>query len=167
MTAANTTAQQYLTQQIQSASKEQLLLMLFDGAIRFLKIARKAIDAGDVKTSHAHLLKTQKIITELMTSLDMEIGGEPARNLMALYEYYYYRLVQANLKKDGKMVDEVVEHLTNLRQTWDEAIRISLGQAPSEPKNLEKGLEKGRSPAMAPASIPHDNAPAVSRNYSA
>jgi flagellar secretion chaperone FliS len=161
---ANTAAaqQHYLIASVQSASKEQLLLMLFDGAIRFLKVARKAMDTNDTKSSHEHLLKTQKILTELMATLDMKAGGEPAQNLMALYEYYYYRLVQANLKKDGAMVDEVTEHLVNWRNTWEEAIRISHGynnpsssgpnEAPpptSSPSSLNSGLEKSKGPSQA------------------
>lgn len=118
-------AYQYLVQQIQTASREQLLLMLYDGAIRFLKLARKALDTKDYETSHNNLLKSQKILTELMSSLDMNVGGEVARNLMNLYEYLYYRLVQANLKRDPEMVDEVIGHLTDLRKTWDEAIKIA------------------------------------------
>jgi flagellar secretion chaperone FliS len=151
---SNTAAaqQHYLIASVQSASKEQLLLMLFDGAIRFLKVARKAMDTNDTKTSHEHLLKTQKILTELMATLDIKAGGEPAQNLMALYEYYYYRLVQANLKKDVAMVDEVTEHLVSWRATWDEAIKISHGKAQAKPTPSAspdaamQGLEKSKAP---------------------
>jgi len=116
-------AQHYQSQQIMNASKEQLLIMLFDGAIKFLKIAKKALAESDVPTCHTHLLKTQKIMSELMTSLNFEVGGDVARNLYNLYEYYYYRLVQANLKKDPAMIDEVLGHLVELRGTCNEAIK--------------------------------------------
>lgn len=128
----NTYAQQYHQQHVQTASPEQLLLMLYDGAIRFLKIARKGFEEQNIEKLHNNLLKTQHIITELMTSLDMEIGGEVAKNLYALYDYLYYRLVQANIKRDVTMVDEVLGHLESLRATWDEAIRIAAREAAQE-----------------------------------
>lgn len=115
---------QYKTQQILTASQEEILLMLYDGAIKFLLIAKKAMAAGDVEKAHNHLIKTQNIITEFMLSLDMEVGGEVAKNLYSLYEYYNYRLVQANLKHDTAMIDEVIGHLRDLKKTWEQAIDI-------------------------------------------
>ena len=141
---ANNPAQSYLQQQVQTASREQLLLMLYDGAIRFLKVARKGMEAQDVEKAHQNLIRGQRIVSELMASLDVKLGGEPARNLMNLYEYLYYRLVQANLKKDVAMLDEVLEHLAQLRQTWEEAIRI----AAREGKEAAKGLPVGQAEAQ-------------------
>lgn len=116
-------AKQYKAQEIQTASQEEILILLYDGAIRFLKIAKKAMGSKDIEKSHNHLIKTQRIITEFMMSLDMEIGGELAQNLYRLYDYLHYRLVQANIKKDTGMVDEVIDHLIDLRATWKEAIK--------------------------------------------
>jgi flagellar secretion chaperone FliS len=129
----------YQAQQILNASKEQLLIMLFDGAIRFLKVAKKALLEKDIATCHTHLLKSQKIMTELMTSLNFDVGGDVARNLYNLYEYYYYRLVQANLKKDPAMIDEVLDHLVALRGTWADAIKQAAheGKAKSSPSSVQ------------------------------
>src|SRR5579884_3708680 len=107
-------AKQYQEQAILTATPEELLILLYEGAIRFLNLARKAIENKEIEKSHNNLIKAQKIIVELMTSLDFEIGGEVAHNLYRLYEYYHYRLVQANIKKDVTMVDEVLTHLRNL-----------------------------------------------------
>lgn len=116
---------QYKQAQVETATQEEILLLLYDGAIRFLVQANKALEKNDVEAFHNNLLKTQDIVMEFMTSLDMEVGGEVAKNLFALYEYLHYRLVQANIKKDATMVDEVLAHLRDLRKTWDEAIRIA------------------------------------------
>ena len=83
-----------------------------------------------------------------MNSLDMEIGGETAVNLHRLYSYLYYRLVQANIKKDVVMIDEVLNHLKDLKATWEEAIRITNREKASvnilndqgEEDNENKGL---------------------------
>lgn len=119
-------AKQYQRQQIETASPEEILIMLYEGAIRFLMISKKSLAQKDIQTFHNNLIKTQNIITEFMSSLDMELGGETAKNLFNLYEYLNYRLVQANIKKDEEMLDEVLDHLRKLKGTWEEAIRIAV-----------------------------------------
>jgi flagellar secretion chaperone FliS len=116
---------QYQEQQIKTATKEQLLIMLYDGAIRFCKLAKKALSEGQLEESNKNLLKAQRIISEFMGSLDFEIGGETSKNLFSLYEYLHYRLVQANIKRKPEMIDEVTEHLIGLRDTWNQAIEIA------------------------------------------
>jgi flagellar protein FliS len=116
---------QYHDQQVQTASKEQLLIMLFDGAIRFCKVSKKAMTDGNLEESNKYLLKAQRIISEFMGSLNFEIGGETCKSLFTLYEYLHYRLVQANIKRQPEMIDEVIEHLIGLRDTWNQAIEIS------------------------------------------
>jgi flagellar secretion chaperone FliS len=118
-------ADRYLKEQLETASPEQLLLLLYDGAIRFLRIARKAMENQEWEKSHQHLIKTQNILVELMTSLDMEIGGDVARNLYRLYDYYIWSLVQANIHREVCRVDEILEHLKNLKQTWEQAIILT------------------------------------------
>jgi flagellar protein FliS len=118
-------AKQYQEQQIISASKEQLLIMLYDGAIRFAKTAKKAIIAQDYEKSNNFLLKTQRIITEFMGSLDLKSGSDTTKQLFLLYEYLHHQLVQANIQKDVALVDDVLEHLLDLRKTWVAAIEIA------------------------------------------
>jgi len=116
-------AKQYKNNEITTASPEEVLILLYEGAIRFLKIARKGITEKDIEKTHNNLIKTQRIITEFMLTLDMEIGGEIAENLYRLYEYLHHRLVHANLKKDIHAIDEVLKHLVSLKETWEQAIK--------------------------------------------
>ena len=121
----NNYTQQYADEQIKTASKEQLLLMLFDGAIKFLRIAKKAMIAKDYEKSNNHLIKAQKIITEFIVSLDVKQGGETAENLLQLYEFYYHSLVKANLKKDVELIEEITNELVNMRKMWSEAAQLA------------------------------------------
>ena len=116
---------QYQQTEVQTASPEKLLIMLYDGAIQFLNKAKIGIANKNIEEIHNNIIGAQKIISEFMNTLDMEVGGEVAQNLYNLYEYLHYRLVQANIKKDNDMVDEVLTHLKDLKQTWEEAIRIA------------------------------------------
>lgn len=112
----------YLKNQIETSSPEQILILLYDGAIKFLNQAKIGIQNKDIELSHNNLTKAQNIISELRNTLDMEIGGDLANNLYALYNYFNRRLVQANIKKEIEPVDEVLEHLRGLRDTWKQAI---------------------------------------------
>jgi len=116
---------QYQTNQIQTASPERILIMLYDGAIQFLNKAKKELESENIQEVHNNIIGAQKIISEFMNTLDMEIGGETAVNLYNLYEYMHFRLVQANIKKDAEMINEVLTHLKDLKATWEEAIRIA------------------------------------------
>jgi len=110
--------QQYQQQQVFTAPPDKLLLMLFDGAIRFCKLAKKALVNKNVEESHHYLTKAEDILVELMSSLNMDY--EFSYNLYSLYDYLYRQLVEANLKKEEAPLDEVLEFLTELRQTWTE-----------------------------------------------
>ncbi len=117
--------QTYQAQEIQTASQEQILIMLYDGAIRFLNIAKMAHEERNIEKFHNNLIKTQRILMEFMTTLDLEAGGEVAQNLLKLYEYLHHQLIQANVKKDVTMVEEVLTHLRELKETWEKAIGLS------------------------------------------
>lgn len=112
----------YLKNQIETSSPEQILILLYDGAIKFLNQAKIGIQNKDIELTHNNLIKAQNIISELRDTLDMEIGGELANNLYSLYNYFNRRLVQANIKKEIEPLDEVLEHLKGLRDTWKQAI---------------------------------------------
>lgn len=118
-------ANAYKNQEIQTASQEQILIMLYDGAIRFLHTAIASAKDNNMEKFHNNVVKTQRIIMEFMTTLDVNMGGEMAQNLFQLYEYLHYRLIQANLKKDVTMVEEVLAHLEELKKTWEEAIMLA------------------------------------------
>lgn len=111
----------YKAAHIETATPERLLVMLYDGAIKYLNLALQSIEGQDIEGTHRNLLKAEAIILELMTVLDMEVGGEIAANLYNLYDYMYHQLVQANIKRDAEPVREVITLLEPLRTAWNEA----------------------------------------------
>jgi flagellar protein FliS len=117
--------QQYQESHLETASQGKLLLMLYDGAIRFLTQAHQALEAKDYQQSHQYILKAEDVITELMACLKMDVGGDIAFNLYRLYEYMNWRLIQANIKRDATMVLEVQSRLRELREAWVEAIKLN------------------------------------------
>jgi len=129
---------QYQQNQVQTASPEKLLIMLYEGAIQFLNKAKIGLETNNLEEIHNNIVRAQRIITEFMNTLDMEAGGDMAKNLYSLYEYLHHRLVQANIKKDVQMVDEVLGHLKDLKNTWEEAIKI----AARERAQQEEGFER-------------------------
>ena len=115
----------YKSNSINYASKEQLLLMLVDGAVKFSKIARQAMVDNDIKKAHENIIKTQNIFNELMISLDVSKAGKWGQSLMNVYDFIVRRLVDANMKKDVKIMDEVTPLIEDVRNTWEEAYKIS------------------------------------------
>lgn len=108
----------YKNNQVTTAPKKKLLIMLYDGAIKNLKLAEKAIQGDDNETANTNIIKAQNIVMELNYTLDFEAGGEIATNLHQLYDYMYLRLVQANMSKDMDGLKEVGKYLKDLRDTW-------------------------------------------------
>lgn len=117
----------YKNNSVNYASKEQLLLMLLDGAVKFAKMARQAILDKDIKKSHENLVKTQDIFTELMVTIDQN-AGEWAVSMYKIYDFIKEKLFEANLKKDVKILDEVMPLIEEVRNTWQEAYEVSKGK---------------------------------------
>lgn len=116
----------YKNNSVNYASKEQLLLMLVDGAVRFAKVGREALVEKDVKKSHENLVKVQDIFTELMVSLDQN-AGDWAKQMYQVYDFIKTRLFEINIKKDVNMMDELIPVIEDVRNTWHEAYEISKG----------------------------------------
>lgn len=116
----------YLENKIKTATPAELTLMLFDGAIKFCNIAIMAIDEEDVSKAHTNIIKAEDIISALRSSLDHKY--EVAENLDKMYDYIYSRLVDANIKKNKEIIEEVLEHLRELRDTWKEAMILDSSQ---------------------------------------
>lgn len=110
----------YRETQIQTASGLELVILLYNGAIKFLKQAAQAIEEKQIPPAHNALIRAQAIISELRATLDHEAGGEIAQALEQLYEYMNHRLVEANLRKDLAPVQEVIGMLEELRDAWQE-----------------------------------------------
>lgn len=118
-------AKKYLKTQILTAPPEQLLIMLFDGAIRFCEQAKERIDERNIEESHNLLMRAQRIMLELVSSLKKDgISEELYNNLCGLYLFVYRRLIHANIKKDKTAIDEALRILSSLRETWAQAIEI-------------------------------------------
>ncbi|WP_097025895.1 flagellar export chaperone FliS [Clostridium peptidivorans] len=115
----------YKTNSVNFASKDQLLLMLVDGAVKFAKIGRQAILDKDVKKAHENITKTQDVFYELMATLDVEQAGEWGHNLMSIYDFIVRKLTEANIKKDIAIMDEIIPLIEEVRNTWYEADKLS------------------------------------------
>jgi flagellar protein FliS len=116
----------YRKVEVETASPEKLVVMLYNGAIKHVEEGKRAIAAQDLRATHDHLLRAQEIVTELRGALDLT-AGEIAFNLDRIYDYLHRLLVQANLKKYAAPLDECLTHLRDLRDTWAE---ISARPAP-------------------------------------
>jgi len=115
---------QYQENQISTASPENILLMLYDGAIRFTRRAIAGIDENQPDLKLSGISKAMAIIAEFSNSLNHEIGGKIAEDLDGLYDYMIRQLTEANLKNDRKKLKIVEKLLLDLRQTWGEAIEL-------------------------------------------
>ena len=114
----------YKNNSVNYASKEQLLLMLVDGAVKFAKRAKDAINKKDIKNAHEYLTRTQDIFTELMISLDRN-AGEWANNLFNVYEFIKNELSQINMEKNEERLDKLMPIIEDVRDTWHEAYKLS------------------------------------------
>ena len=114
----------YKNNSVNYASKEQLLLMLLDGSVKFAKTARQAIVEKDIEKAHKNLIKTQEIFTELRISLDTS-AGEWAEQLFRVYAFIKEKLFEANMSKNLEIVDEILPLVEEINETWKEAYKKS------------------------------------------
>jgi flagellar protein FliS len=114
----NKGAQAYLQTQVQSRTPVELVVMLYDGAIKFLGQARDAMAAGDLVAKRHALSRGLAIVQELQNMLNMDAGGEIATRLDGLYTYVLGRCYEANAQRDASGLDEAIKLLTPLRDAW-------------------------------------------------
>jgi flagellar secretion chaperone FliS len=115
--------QSYQVNAIQTASPGELTLMLYNGCLKFIKLARKAIEEKNFEEKNTNLLKAQKIIQELMVTLNMDY--EVSQNMMVMYDYIYRRLIEANIKNEVTILDEVEGYVTEFCDTWKQVIQLN------------------------------------------
>ena len=127
----NAYSENYLRNQIESASKEQLLIMFYDGAIRFVTRAENAIKEYNIEQRNYCINKASAIIAELSATLDHEIGGQIAPDLEALYDFMNRELIKANVNNSLAPLETVKTLLTDLSETWKRAIQINKKVSPS------------------------------------
>jgi len=115
----------YQNNKIKTASPAELTLMLYDGAIKFCNIAKEAIDEKDINKANNNIIKAEKIISYLRSTLDFKYPV--AQDFENVYSYIYDRLIKANIRKDKDILDEVLKHLREMRDTWKEVMKSSRG----------------------------------------
>lgn len=114
---------QYNNSKVLTASPAELTLMLYEGAIKFCNIAVTAIEQKNIPRAHTNIIKTQRIVEHLRTTLDMKYPV--AQEFEKVYVYLIQQLVMANVKKDTEILNEVLEHLRSMRDTWKEVMRLN------------------------------------------
>lgn len=122
-TANTQMANAYKTQQVMTASPEQLTLLLYNGALRFLNESILAMEQGNIQKAHNANMRVQNIVREFVITLDMNY--EISKNFAQLYEYTEYCLIQGNIKRDVKQLQEAKNVLEELRDAWTGAMKQS------------------------------------------
>lgn len=110
----------YMNNKITTASPAELTLMLYDGAIKFCNIAKSGIEENNINKSNNNIIKAENIITYLRSTLDYKYPV--AEEFEKVYNYIYERLIAANMNKNTKILNEVLEHLRTMRDTWKEVM---------------------------------------------
>ena len=114
---------EYTTNKILTASPAEVTLMLYEGAIKFCNIAIVAIEHGEIEKAHVNIKKTQRIIEEFRNTLDHNYPV--AEDFDRIYVYLLQRLLEANIKKDTAILEEVNMHLRSVRDTWKQVMKIN------------------------------------------
>lgn len=112
----------YKENSINIASQEQLVIMLVDGAVKYTKVAKLALERGDKERTHKELIRVQSIFAELIASLDVN-SGKFAVDLLNIYNFTRDKLIEANIKKDIKVIEEVMPIIEGIRDMWHEVKR--------------------------------------------
>ena len=114
---------QYNNSKVLTASPAELTLMLYEGAIKFSNIAVMAMEKKDVQKAHNNIIRVQRIIEEFRSTLDRKYPV--AEDFDRVYVYILKRLLEANIKKDPEILEEILEHLRSMRDTWVEVMKSS------------------------------------------
>jgi flagellar protein FliS len=111
---------QYKKTVFANTDRVQIILMLYDGILNHIKIAKQKVERGDIMSKGTHLSKATLIVTELSNVLDMEKGGEISMNLRSLYTYVLQRLLYANLNNDVAALEEAEKIIGTIKDGWKE-----------------------------------------------
>ena len=135
-------SKKYAETEIQTSSQGDLIVMLYQGCIKFLRLAKKSIEEENIHNTNEYMIRSQDIIMELLTTLNTEQGGEIATNLSALYEYLYRRMIKANMEKDTEIIDEVENIMLELLEAWQEAVKSDRKENGRDKLDITKGERK-------------------------
>jgi flagellar protein FliS len=120
---ANNGYNQYKENSINTATPEELTLMLYNGLVKFIMQAQSAIDAKNMEKTNNGIIRAEAIIKEFQATLNMDY--EVSESLDLLYDYMYRQLIEANLKKDKDILEEVLGYAKELRDTWAQAMKLA------------------------------------------
>jgi len=122
--------QAYQKNKYETASPHKLILMLYEGALQYADKACKAIESGDVAEANRLIQKVQDILSELLACLNLEQGGEIAKNLRSLYMYMMDLLIRANIRKDAGSLREMIGLLQPIKESWEQIGKdVSIAQS--------------------------------------
>jgi len=124
---SNNYSNQYLQQSVMTASPGELTLMLYDGCIKQINFGMKYIEENKIQEKNQALQKAQSIISELDSTLDLKY--EVSQNLYYIYDFIKDLLIEANIHNDNKSLGEALRLVTELRETWDQAIKLERVEA--------------------------------------
>lgn len=134
----------YQNVQVTTTDRGRLLLMMYEGAIKFLKQAKSGLETNDIAKFCRFLSKGQAIIAELMNTLDFEKGGEIARDLDRLYDFMLFYLTEANLHRDPKRIQKVIGLIDTIYSAYKEIIDSERKSdvAPEESKQVGEAVRR-------------------------
>lgn len=113
----------YANSKIMTASPAELTLMLYEGTIKFCNIAIRAVEEQDIQKAHNNIVKVENIISEFQATLNHKYPV--AKDFDEVYKYLKQRLLEANIKKDKGILEEVLKHLRTMRDTWKDVMRMT------------------------------------------
>lgn len=116
---------EYRINEVSTSNQGKLILMMYDGAIRFVTMAMDSLDQNDVAHKSVYIQKSRDIVNELMVALDTDKGGEVCRNLERLYQFVLRQLTLANIKNDKASLQAVLRVMTPLREAWDQVFNAA------------------------------------------
>jgi flagellar protein FliS len=125
--AINNPYRAYQQNSVSTASPGELTLMLYNGVLKFMRLAKKGIEEKNLELKNTNLIKAQKIVQELMVTLNTDL--EVSKSMLSMYDYMNRRLIEANIKNDLIIIEEVETLMTEFRDTWKQVIQTNRQQA--------------------------------------
>lgn len=118
--------QAYKQNSVNTATPAELTLMLYNGCLKFIKLAKIAMDENKIEQRNINLVKAQDVVQELMLTLNMDV--DISKSMLQMYDYIHHRLIEANTKNSVEILTEVEEYIVEFRDTWKEVIQLSKKQ---------------------------------------
>lgn len=115
--------QTYQQNSVMTASPQELTLMLYNGSLKFMKMAKRAMNDKNFEEKNTNIIKAQNIVQELRSTLNSEMSM--SAGLEQMYEYMYNRLIEANMKNDVTALEDVEALMTDMRNTWKQAMALA------------------------------------------